>query len=161
MKALPPTKSLHRSRLRPSSASKGPSDRAGPTQDVGRLLHQSCREGASVWGLVLRTTVGRGLSCCKSVGATYSHTATPAGSTTRPRGPMRDPLLAAPTAKFVWTFNHPDSSGNTSDEAGWVTIADSDFKRGRKTETLRMLSAFFPTLAAHLILTLRFQFPES
>ena len=61
---------------------------------------------------------------------------------------MKDPLLAAPTAKFVWTFNHPDSSGNTSDEAGWVTIADSDFKSGHKTETLRMLSAFFSNISS-------------
>lgn len=82
-KALPPTKSLHRrSRLRPSSASKGPADRAGPTQGVSRLLHQSCREGASVWGLVLRTAVGRGLSFCRPVGATRSRTAPLDGSAT-------------------------------------------------------------------------------
>ena len=30
---------------------------------------------------------------------------------------MKDPLLAAPTAKFVWTFNHPDSSARRSNQS--------------------------------------------
>lgn len=42
-----------------------------------------------------------------------------------------------------------------------VTAANPDFKSGHKAKPPNMLSAFFATLATHLILTLRFQFPES
>lgn len=43
----------------------------------------------------------------------------------------------------------------------WVTVANSDFESSRKTETLSMLSASPPALAAHPIPALRSQFPES
>lgn len=78
-----------------------------------------------------------------------------------PLGPARDQLLRGLKAKVVWTFNYPDKTENTLPRQHWVTIANSDFKSGHKTETLNMFFAFFPTLATHLILTLRFQFPES
>lgn len=64
-------------------------------------------------------------------------------------------------ARLAWTFNHPDNTENTLRRWCWVTIANSDFKSCRKTETLSMFFTFFPTLAAHLILTLWVQFPES
>lgn len=106
-KALPPTMSLHRrSRPRPSSASKGPGDRAGPTQGVSRLLHQSCREGASVWGLVLRTTVGRGLSCCGPVGVTQPHS--PAGQLDHSSLRTNEgPAACSPNSQICLDFQSP------------------------------------------------------
>lgn len=58
-------------------------------------------------------------------------------------------------------FQSPDVTENALLRPHWVSTANSDFKSGYKTETLNMFFAFFPTLATHLILTLRFQFPGS
>lgn len=58
-------------------------------------------------------------------------------------------------------FQLPDVTENTLLSPHWVSTANSNFKSGYKTETLNMFFAFFPTLATHLILTLRFQFPGS
>jgi hypothetical protein len=78
------------------------------------------------------------------------------------QGPVRDAAAQSPNRQICLDFQLSPTILKTRCKGQHrVTVANSDFKSGHKTETLSMFFAFFPTLAAHLILTLRFQFPES
>lgn len=85
------------------------------------------------------------------------------------RPPGTAPLLPAGRPGIGWSEAAPPKASGLSITrhrreraagADRVSVANSDFKSGHKAETLNMFSAFFPTLATHLILSLRFQFPE-